>query len=73
MAMKENKDKERYEAPCTRRTQVCLESGICAGSANVTNDNTDNGRIDAHQVNDDFNFSFSEGQDWENMGSSQQY
>ena len=69
--MKENNDKEQYEAPCTRRTRVGLESGICAGSIDPKNPDTDNGRIDAHQVNDEFDFSFSEGQ-WESMGSSQQ-
>ncbi len=43
-----------YEAPLTRRTQVALESGICAGSADVQNPDKDFGRINAHEVNTDF-------------------
>lgn len=43
-----------YEAPLTRRTQVALESGICAGSADVANPNSEYGRINAHEVNTDF-------------------
>lgn len=47
-----------YESPLTVRTQVALESGICAGSANVTNDET--AQINAHEVNT----SFSAGDDF---------
>ena len=43
-----------YESPLTVRTQVALESGICAGSANVANPNEDYGRINTHEVNTDF-------------------
>ena len=49
-----------YEAPLTRRTQVALESGICAGSADVQNPDNNNGRIDDHVVNDDFSADFSD-------------
>lgn len=48
-----------YESPLTVRTQVALESGICAGSAVVKNPNEDYGRINAHEVNDDFSGNFS--------------
>ena len=58
-----------YEAPLTRRTQVALESGICAGSADVANPNNEYGKIDAHQVNTDFTMDFSdstiEGNAWD--------
>ena len=40
-----------YESPLTVRTQVALESGICAASADVKNPDEDFGRIDAHSVN----------------------
>ena len=47
-----------YEAPLTRRTQVALESGICAASANVSEKG--NAKIDAHEVNTSFSGDFSE-------------
>lgn len=30
--MKKDKEKEKYESPFTKKTQVNLESGICANS-----------------------------------------
>ena len=30
--MKKDKEKEKYESPFTKKTQVKLESGICASS-----------------------------------------
>ena len=48
-----------YESPLTVRTQVALESGICAGSADVANPNNEYGKIDAHEVNDNFSGNFS--------------
>jgi hypothetical protein len=45
------------------RTQVALESGICAGSADVANPDNNNGRIDAHEVNTGFDGDFSS--DWD--------
>lgn len=53
------KELKNYESPVTRRTQVMLESGICAGSATVTNPNDDFGRINDHEVNTDFSADFS--------------
>ena len=50
--MKEQKRK--YDRPLMERVLVELEDGFCAGSANVQNPNTDNGRINAHDVNMDF-------------------
>lgn len=51
-----------YESPLTVRTQVALESGICAASAVVKNPNEDFGRIEAQEVEKDFGTSF--GSDW---------
>ena len=57
------KELKNYESPVTRRTQVMLESGICAGSATVTNPNEDFGRIKDHEVNTSFSTDFSSGWD----------
>lgn len=62
--MKKNKEKEKYESPLTKKTTVSLENGICAASADIRNPNADNGKIEQHEVNDDFNFSFTD-QDWD--------
>ena len=50
--------KEKYESPSTRKTQVNLESGFMQSSANA------NGQIEEHEVNTDFNFSFTD-QEWD--------
>lgn len=52
-----------YEAPLTRRTQVALESGICAGSADVENPIGQYGEISAQDVNDGFTTDFSTSSD----------
>lgn len=63
--MKKYKEKTMYESPQTRRTLVNMESGICVSSADIKNpDNKDNGRIEEHQVNTDFGFSFEQ-QQWD--------
>ena len=48
------KRKEKYESPIMERTLVELEDGFCAASADVNNLNNANGKIKAHEVNDDF-------------------
>ena len=53
-----------YESPLTVRTQVALESGICAGSADVANPKGEYGEIEAHEVNTDFSGDFSK-TDWD--------
>lgn len=58
------KDKEKYESPQTKKTQVNLESGICAYSAKVENPDKENGRIEDHQKNTDFGYDFYN-QEWE--------
>ena len=46
----------QYESPLTMRTQVQLEKGFMKASVTVKNDNTDNGRVEEHQVNQDFGY-----------------
>lgn len=63
--MKKNKERAKYESPQTTETIVSLESGICAASADVQNPNDENnGQIQEHQVNTDFNYNFND-QDWD--------
>ena len=58
-------EKVIYESPQTKRTPVNLESGICASSADVQNpNNAENGQIEEHEVNKDFDFGFND-QDWD--------
>lgn len=52
-----------YESPLTVRTQVALESGICAASANVSPEGEKIGVINAHEVEEDFGTSF--GTNWD--------
>lgn len=56
--------KEKYESPSTRKTQVNLESGFMQSSADVKNPDNANGQIEEHEVNTDFNFSFTD-QEWD--------
>lgn len=66
--MKKDKEKEKYESPLTKKTTVSLENGICAASADVQNPNDkNNGQIQEHQVNSDFDFTFDD-QEWDNVG-----
>ena len=51
---------KNYESPLTVRTQVALESGICAASADIAAPEGEKiGVINAHEVNDDFSGDFS--------------
>ncbi|WP_418551243.1 hypothetical protein [Prevotella sp.] len=53
--------KEKYESPSTRKTQVNLESGFMQSSADVQNpNNAENGQIEEHEVNKDFDFGFND-------------
>lgn len=57
--------KEKYESPLTRKTQVNLESGFMQSSADIKNPNdARTGQIEAHEVNTDFDFDFAD-QTWE--------
>lgn len=67
--MKKDKEKEKYESPLTKKTTVSLENGICAASADIKNPNEENGRIQEHQVNQDFGFTFDDN-DWDSQPGS---
>ena len=54
----------QYESPLTMRTQVQLEKGFMKASVTVKNDNTDNGRVEEHQVNLDFGYTLDAGNEW---------
>lgn len=54
----------QYESPLTMRTQVQLEKGFMKASVTVKNDNTDNGRVEEHQVNQDFGYTLEAGTEW---------
>jgi hypothetical protein len=47
-----------YEAPITECFQIELE-GVFCGSVDVKNPNTENGQIESHQVNTDFNTNYN--------------
>lgn len=68
--MKKKQEKAKYESPFTKKTTVILESVICAASANITND-SENGRIEEHQLNDNFGFdNFDNSVDWDDVSSN---
>lgn len=58
MDKNENKGLKPYESPSTKKTQVELEEGVCAGSATITNPK-EVGGINEHKTNTDFSGDFS--------------
>ena len=60
--MKKQMKRTVYEAPVTELFRVELEGNFC-GSADVQNPNTDNGKIEEHQVETGFT-----GGDFSNSG-----
>ena len=54
----------QYESPLTVRAQVQVEKGFMKASVTVKNDNTDNGRVEEHQVNQDFGYRLDAGSEW---------
>ena len=54
----------QYESPLTMRTQVQVEKGFMKASVTVKNDNTDNGRVEEHQVNQDFGYTLAGSNVW---------
>lgn len=64
--MKNDKEKAPYESPQTEKTQVILESGICASSVDIKNPATGNGQIEEHQVNTGFDYDFTD-QTWDEI------
>lgn len=53
----------QYESPLTVRTQVQLEKGFMKASVTVKNDK-ENGRVQEHQVNTDFNYELDPNNTW---------
>lgn len=53
----------QYESPLTVRAQVQVEKGFMKASVTVTNDK-DNGRVQEHQVNQDFGYTLDAGNEW---------
>lgn len=53
----------QYESPLTVRAQVQVEKGFMKASVTVTNDK-DNGRVQEHQVNPDFNYELDANNTW---------
>lgn len=66
--MKRNEEKMKYESPSTKKTLVNLESGFMAGSADIDNPNANSGKIEKHEVNTDFGFTFTD-QEWDETGN----
>lgn len=54
----------QYESPLTMRTQVQVEKGFMKASVTVKNDNTDNGRVKEHEVNENFGYTLNEDNAW---------
>ncbi|MGM9768173.1 MAG: hypothetical protein ACI3Z0_06900, partial [Candidatus Cryptobacteroides sp.] len=53
--------KKEYQAPLLSVCRIEMESGFCSASSEVTNPDTDSGRIDEHKTNTDFSGDFSSG------------
>ena len=56
--------KKDYESPSLSLRRIEMESGFCNASAEVTNPDNANGRIDEHSINDGFGGDFS-GSEWD--------
>ena len=53
----------QYESPLTMRTQVQVEKGFMKASVTVKNDK-ENGRVEEHHVNTDFNYELDANNTW---------
>ena len=62
--MKKQMKRTVYEAPRTEHFHIELEGAFCAGSAEVRNPDTNNGRIDEQEINTSFTATF-ESSNWE--------
>lgn len=54
----------QYESPLTVRTQVQVEKGFMKASVTVKNDIKDNGRVEEHEVNQNFNYELDANNTW---------
>ena len=59
----------KYESPLTVRAQVQLEKGFMKASVTVKNENSDNGRVEEHQVNTGFDYTLG-GNEWTEVKSN---
>lgn len=55
----------QYESPLTVRAQVQVEKGFMKASVTVKNDIKDNGRVEEHLVNHDFDYTLDTGNGWD--------
>ena len=62
--------KKVYETPFTTHVRVEMEGQLCAGSATIKNPNEDNGRIDEHEINTNFDYTISGDATWEKQSSN---
>lgn len=56
--------KGQYESPLTVRAQVQVEKGFMKASVTVKNDIKDNGRVEEHEVNQNFNYELDANNTW---------
>lgn len=63
--------KKTYVAPETEMRIVELEQGFMNASADIQNPDSGTGRIQEHEVNQDFDFTFSNDGSWNHQGDSQ--
>ena len=49
--------RNEYESPRTSRSCIVVESAFCGASSDVTNPNTDNGKIEEHGIGNYIDFS----------------
>lgn len=54
----------QYESPLTVRAQVQVEKGFMKASVTVKNDIKDNGRVEEHEVNQNFNYELDANNTW---------
>lgn len=54
----------QYESPLTVRAQVQVEKGFMKASVTVKNEDSDNGRVKEHQVNQDFGYTLDGSNEW---------
>lgn len=54
----------QYESPLTVRAQVQVEKGFMKASVTVKNDIKDNGRVEEHEVNQNFTYELDANNTW---------
>ena len=54
----------QYESPLTVRAQVQVEKGFMKASVTVKNEDSDNGRVKEHHVNQNFDYTLDGSNEW---------